>query len=487
MIAARVVGAALPEFPAMASNEPISEITTESKGKPGPGPGRGSIVTSGGWFSSLLIFVGLTLVYLGNGRVLVNLDTAANAMLPLAMLRGDGVYLDRFAPFLLSDRGKVPFYLSQFGTHLVPRYPIGPALVTLPLVAPQVLFWDRTSPGWDRDPSRTAEICVYLARRASAVLVAATGGLLFLLLRRLGLGRAAWPAVLAACLGSDFWVAASQAPWPHGPVAFCLTSTLLLLLPRPLARWRLVLAGLAATALVWCRPIDLPFALVIAFWVVWYHRRGLAWFLPFPVLGALALVGMNLWFFGTIAGGQDELEALHPILHGVPGAWSGHLLFGAAGTLFSPNRGLFVYCPWILVALMMAPFAGKRLAHWPLVRWLLWSIVPFGLILSKYAVWWGGHSFGPRYWTDVIPLFAILLAAGLDLALDRSRLLVGLMALTIAWSVGAQLVGAFCFPSTWNLHPVDVDQAHERLWDWRDTELSRCLSEWIEAARSRPR
>jgi hypothetical protein len=470
----------------MTSNEPKSEITGP-EGKPGAGSGSGLIVTSGGRFSSLLIFVGLTLAYLANHREIAYSDTNGNAMLPLALLRGDGIYLDRFAPFLRKARGGSPVYLRQFGTHLVPRYPIGPALVTLPLVAPQVFFWDLTSPGWDRDPMLAVLGCTRITRRASAVLTAATGSLLFLVLRRIGLGRVAWPAVLAASLGSDLWVVASQAPWPHGPVAFCLTLALLLLLPRPLARWRLVLSGLAATALLWCRPIDLPLALVIALWVVRSNRRELAYFLLFPIIGALALVGMNLWLFGTIAGGQDELEALHPILHGVPGAWSGDLLSGATGTLFSPNRGLFVFCPWVLVALAMAPFAGKRLAAWPLVRWLLWSLVPFGLILSKYAVWWGGHSFGPRYWTDVIPLFAILLAAALDLALDRSRLLVGLIALTIAWSVGAQVVGAFCFPSTWNHHPVDVDQAHERLWDWRDTELSRCLTEWIQAARARPR
>lgn len=38
-------------------------------------------------------------------------------------------------------------------------------------------------------------------------------------------------------------------------------------------------------------------------------------------------------------------------------------------------------------------------------------------------------------------------------------------------------VGAFCYPSPravdWNATPVDVDRAHERLWDWRDPQLLR--------------
>jgi hypothetical protein len=65
----------------------------------------------------------------------------------------------------------------------------------------------------------------------------------------------------------------------------------------------------------------------------------------------------------------------------------------------------------------------------------------------------------------------------------RSRALVALSSLAIAWSIGVHGIGAFCYPSSWNQLPENVDQHHERLWDWRDTELSRCL---IEALRGRP-
>jgi len=52
-----------------------------------------------------------------------------------------------------------------------------------------------------------------------------------------------------------------------------------------------------------------------------------------------------------------------------------------------------------------------------------------------------------------------------------------LFALTIVLSIAIQAIGAFCFPSSWNLRPVNVDTHHERLWDWRDSELVRCLIE----------
>ena len=144
----------------------------------------------------------------------------------------------------------------------------------------------------------------------------------------------------------------------------------------------------------------------------------------------------------------------------------------------SPNRGLLVFSPWIALALatLVVPAVRRRLDR-SLIYFLIISLIPYLIILSKYSVWWGGHCFGPRYWTDVIPLFAILFGYGLDWMLGRSRVLVAISVVAVAFSIVVQSIGAFCYPSSWNLHPQNVDLRHERLWDWRDTELSRCLIE----------
>jgi hypothetical protein len=237
---------------------------------------------------------------------------------------------------------------------------------------------------------------------------------------------------------------------------------------------------LAAAAIVAFRAIDVVFAATIFAWVAVRHPRRLLWFLPAPVIVGAALIAYNFYFFGDISGGQAELEKMHPDLHGVPGPWSGNIFEGALGTLFSPSRGLFIFSPWIAIAVAMAPFTWSRLREWPIVRWLLLALVVYFLMLSKYAVWWAGHTFGPRYWIDATPLFGILLALGLEKSLARYRLLAILFALTITISIGIQSIGAFCFPSTWNIRPANVDTHHERLWDWADTELTRCLFETLK-------
>jgi hypothetical protein len=171
---------------------------------------------------------------------------------------------------------------------------------------------------------------------------------------------------------------------------------------------------------------------------------------------------------------------MHIELHGVASAMSDDPVGGAAGTLFSPSRGLFVFTPWVAVALLCIPAIARNLKPWPLVCWLLWAIVPYSVLLSMYSVWWAGHTFGPRYWTDVIPLFAVLLGFGLDWSRTRCRPIFAAFVATMFFSFGVQLIGAFCYPSSWEKSPVDVDLHHERLWDWRDNELTRCLAEGVQ-------
>jgi hypothetical protein len=448
-------------------------------GQPGlPGRPRGT-----GWLGSLCLGLALTIVYMINGRDLGSYDTISTTLLPLCILRGDGIYFDNGRLGNVRSNDPLPDFLTISHGRLVTLYPIAPALVAVPLFAPQVAMLDFYRPGWDRDRRVALAESLEMAKRSMAVLVALTGVVLHRLLSALGVGRAAVPAVLAACLGSDLWTVGSQALWQHGPAALSLITAIALLYPQPVTRPRLALAGALTALLVACRLMDVVFATAIVTWLAWTDWRGLRWFLPAPILAGLALLTYNLWFFDTILGGQSKLEQYHMKTHGVPGTWSGNLVDGSLGTLMSPNRGLLVFSPWIAVALvtLVVPTVRRRLSADSLIYVMIVSLIPYLLILSKYSVWWGGHCFGPRYWTDVIPLFAVLFAFGLDWMLARSRVLLAISAMAVIFSIAVQLIGAFCYPSSWNLEPRNVDLSHERLWDWRDTEVSRSL---IEAFKS---
>ncbi len=435
---------------------------------------------SGGWVFSASLSLFLFLIYIINFSLFFDTDTIPSAILPVAMIRGDGPFLDRFAEFLPKSPipgEQLPYIVTEARGHIVSRYPIGPAILAMPIVVPQVMMLDRFRPGWDRDGRQFLGWCLLMAKVSSAAMTAAASIAVLHLLRGVGLARVALPTTMAAALGTSLWTIASQSLWQHGPAALALTLTMILMLPQPPSRIRLVLAGGTTAALVSCRMTDLVFAGATFFYIARHRRCGLAWFLIMPIVIGGLLITYNTRYFGNVTGGLAQLETLHPQMHGVAGPWTGNLLEGAAGILFSPSRGLFVFSPWIALALAALPAFAPRLRPWPHVRYLLWSLIPFSLLLSKYSVWWGGHCFGPRYWTDAVPLFAILLGFALDWVRTRSRSALFVLATSIVFSVAVQALGAFRYTRSWDRLPVDIDQHHERLWDWRDSVLIRCLNE----------
>ncbi len=424
--------------------------------------------------TSALLFLGLFLIYSANGREIGAVDTVGNVLLPIALLRGDGFALNRFA-----ERIGDEYWVKQHGDALVSRYPVLPALVALPLTWPQLALLDRVLPSWTSDPEVAFWWMRAFAKNAAAVVAALVGLLLHRLLLRLGLEAVALPATLASALGSNLWQVASQSPWLHGTVALFLTLSLLLLVPAPQTRLRLAAGGLALALAVAARPTSALFALPLAVWAAAaLGRRALWLLLPAAAVGAV-LVAHNWAVFGNLTGGMGEIEAMGHAKHGVPGVVTREPLASLAGTLVSPSRGLFVFSPWALLAVAALPWTLLRIRAFPPLVAALVGLAAFGVVNAAYAVWWGGWSFGPRYWTEAMPLFGVLLAFALAEARARAqpRLLRGVFGAAIAVAVAIQVIGAFYYPSSWNEMPGTVDLAHERLWDWRDSELTRCLAE----------
>lgn len=404
-------------------------------------------------------------VYLANGREIPSGDTLPTKYLTYALLRGDGFYLDRYQHELLKDwrLPQPPYYLHKVDGHYVSHYPVGPALVALPFTLPQVLVLDRLRPDWEKTEPRWFDT---IAKRSAAGISTLAALALLAVLLKLGLGREAWLAALAAALGSNLWVTASQSLWQHGPAALMLMLVVLLLWDESPSRLRSFAAGTAAAMLVCCRPIALAFAVVTALWVAVRHPRRLVWFLvPAAAIG-LALVGYNRAYLGAATGYYSHFEREN---------FATPLLEGLQGTLLSPSRGLFVFSPWTIVALAYLPFAIARLRMTTLLPWLLATLVAHAVLISTFTTWWAGGCFGPRYWTEVIPLLAIALGAALRQAKLRGRVLYSASLVLIAGSIGVQILGASLYPSGWDERPINVDQAPARLWDWSDSELTRCI------------
>ncbi len=148
-------------------------------------------------------------------------------------------------------------------------------------------------------------------------------------------------------------------------------------------------------------------------------RRAL---LPAFVVGtAMAAFFAVEWsWFGNILGALPELERLHPQIHAVTGSYNATPWIGAAGLLVSPNRGVLIFSPIVLIAVAGIP-AALRLFKDRGLGWAFAAALVEFLCYSLYNVWWGGSStYGPRYALDVIVLISPAAGAALMVTLSRA-------------------------------------------------------------------
>jgi hypothetical protein len=155
---------------------------------------------------------------------------------------------------------------------------------------------------------------------------------------------------------------------------------------------------------------------------------------------------------------------------------------GLLGNLFSPSRGLFVYSPVLLFAFSGFAMALRDREQRPLNLTFAAIVAGHSIIIGAASMWWAGHSFGPRFMTDIVPIFCYFVAFNFRLfesgetqtaLLTRSGVHAGITLLAFA-SIAINAQGALR-PATmrWNVAPGNIDRDPARAWDWRDPQFAR--------------
>jgi hypothetical protein len=72
------------------------------------------------------------------------------------------------------------------------------------------------------------------------------------------------------------------------------------------------------------------------------------------------------------------------------------------GNLISPNRGILIYVPITIFSIIGGYFSFRHKDKFPpYYRYLAILILLHWLLISTYPHWWGGYSFGPRFFSDM--------------------------------------------------------------------------------------
>lgn len=384
------------------------------------------------------------------------------------VLRGPGYYL--FPSRRVDGRTGERLYANTFGP--------GAGLTALPVFASVRLVV--------RDLRAHPKLVWYAAKFTASLLVALSAGLLYLTVLRFTPARIALLSSLGYGLGTCVWSTSSQALWQHGPSEFWLAVALFFIVRDQIAPVSAAAGGTALAMAVACRPTNAVVLAIMAVWLAVRDRRALVAMLVGALPIGLGLAAYNAIYIGSpLTFGQTkiaEMLALHKC--GAPGVWQTPLWLGTAGLLVSPGRGLFIYSPWLALALWGAVIVWREPRLAPL-RPLPLAALAMLAVHAKFYDWWGGWAFGYRPIVDATVLLAPLAATALAaLTSERSstarrRLVWGAFALVVAWSIGVQSLGALAYDlEGWNGRvvegvPLDIDRPEyrHRIWSWRDNPI----------------
>lgn len=432
------------------------------------------------WRSTTLrIVLAAFFVYNANLRSITSFDTNPTRYLPISILTEFDLDLDEFAflheypkPWLQAHpdfadsltAGAPPYFVQQVRGHYMSSYPVMPAILATPVYALPVLLGLTEGSASGIGYTQTEIVGTFLSKVSASAAVAGSVGIIFLALLRLTSRRSALWISLIYAFATSSWAVSSQGLWQTSMSQPCLALALYCLV-RAKERPRWVLwAGLALALAVACRPPVVIYATVLLGYVVHRHRARVGYFVLFPVVIAALLASYNYYYFGGPLGGYTEMagnQFIYPQLKNL------------LGLLISPSRGLLTHSPVLVFSLLGLAVALLRRRD-SLMTYTAVATILSVLFYSTWLSWHGAFSFSYRFLVDLLPGLALLLALVFEAVCAR-RWMRHVLVLSVGFSVGVQIIGAFCYPCGWDESPVSATAFPERFWDWSDPEFVRCL------------
>lgn len=333
-------------------------------------------------------------------------------------------------------------------------FPPGVALLALPLLLPLALV-----------APADLGLAVRAGHLAAAIIEAGATLLLWSVVARFVTARWALGLVLLYFLGTSVRTVASQALWQHAAVHLALAGALWLVLrDGPVSRGRELAAGVALGLGAVARQT----AGLAALGLGGASPRRITAVIGGAALGALPLLAWNTLAFG------DPLEQGYG-----PKPFDTNVALGLYGLLLSPSRGLLVYAPYLGFAIASLALAWRRPgAVAERLRGLSLVWLATLLLYAAYAEWWGGRVFGARFLDDLAPVLFAALAWGIGQGLLASARRRAVFWVLGAWSLLLFNAAALIYRNDrWDMDPVNVNFAPERLFDWADPQWLSVLTD----------
>lgn len=417
------------------------------------------------WKIALLIFLISFCVY-SLSPVIISTDSKYSVFLSESLIREQNYDLDEYVG-LLNYENRPDYQIIYVNGHYYPYYPVGVSLLSTPM-----LFVVKWSLGLSQMDFFEKIVAHVILEKLFASFFSAAAITVFYNISRYYLDQKF--ALLISgiyAFGTTVWSVASRGLWMHSPSILLLEIGLLILISGKNHSRYIPFAALPLTVAYIIRPTNIVPLVLFSLYVVYTYRR---WSLPY----AMILIGTLIPFFMLNQDMYGTILAPYFTDHaGVLGISIFSSIQGIFGNLFSPARGIFFYSPIFILSLWGLLIKVKQRIISPLDFALISIIILHILSISLHPAWWGGHSFGPRLMSDVLPflmLFMIPVFASLQEDRTGKFSQMCVICFLIVVSVLIHWKGAYFWTCwSWNYDPVDIDSAPWRLWDVSDIQFLR--------------
>ncbi len=398
-------------------------------------------------------------------------------LLSQSLLQRGHFYLDEYigspldvSQYAGNNTGGLPIQLEVINHHIYYYYPPGSSILSVPLVAAMDVAGIsplKSDGTYDRQGEQKIQTF-------SAALLMAALATLFFCTSRLVLPKN-WSVLIAmsGALGTQIWSTASRGLWSITWELLLLGIVVLILLAGEIRIHR-INAPVLATLLAWAyfvRPTASIPLFIIAIYLLCFYRKLFKLYVITVIVWLTGFVAYSWYIYGKVLPNYYLISRLR---------FDG---FGTAlaGNLISPSRGLFVYVPILFFVIYLLARYSSQLPYPRLVT--LASVICAGqvVVVSSFPHWWGGHSYGARLTTELIPWFILMGVLGLRAMLNwrnvrgpspnyRMQLVLGGCLLFISALINGR--GAISQSTwEWNVVPANIDEESTRLWDWRQPQF----------------
>jgi len=416
-----------------------------------------------------IVFSLVVTVYLFSPNI-TSTDSCFSIPLARSIIRQGNTNLDEIKETIrqAEKRARENFYnITIINNHYYSTYPIGTPLLASPLVFVLDKYFTYFT------PTQPLMILSLLEEKIIASLFAAMAVVFvykiacFLLASR----KKAIIITLISAFGTSIWSTASRALWQHGPSMLMLSIALYLIV---LARQKPSLIQYASIPLAMSyviRPTNSLSIIIFSIIILIYYRKYFLKYCLWSLTIALPFLLYNLSVY------QNILAPYYWFSYEASQITMAGYMQALLGTLFSPGRGLFIFTPILLFSGygLYLKISKKKFYH--LDSALLIIITLHWLVISSLQKWWGGYSYGPRLFTDLLPYFVYFLIPviqHLNFRTAKQILITGLFILFSITSFFIHSRGAIATAVwKWNSRPNYVDLNPERLWDWHDLQFLR--------------